>query len=256
MLTFLSLDESDVPVSDEWLSARERERAARMRYAKRLHDFLLARWTAKRAVAARLGLRDNPAALAEVEIRNAADGAPHVLVGGAEAPLEIAMTDRAGWAVCALYRPGVRIGCDLELVEPRTDAFVSDYLTPAEQAVVHNAGPAERDRLANLIWCAKESALKVLRTGLRRDTRSVEVHLAAGSAGADWLPLRVDAEEGRSFPGWWRQFGSFLLTVAAEAPVAPPTSVTDPPGLAEGVPTHSWLAAPLVEAGAPLRIGR
>jgi len=254
MLTYLSLTESDVPVADEWLSPRERERALRMRYAKRLHDFLLARWTAKRAVARRLGLPDEPAALAAVEIRNASDGAPQVMVAGTEAPVEIAMTDRGGWAVCALHTPGVRIGCDLELVEPRTEAFVADYLTAAEQAVVRDAGASERDRLANLIWCAKESALKVLRTGLRRDTRSVEVQLDDPAAGDGWSPLRVDTEEGRSFPGWWRQFGVFLLTVAAEGPVPPPTSVIDPPGLATGVPSHSWLAAPLVEPGAPLRI--
>ena len=68
------------------------------------------------------------------------------------------------------------LGCDLELVEPRSDRFVADYLTAAEQQLVLGAGP-ERDLVANLIWSAKESALKVLRVGLRRDTRSVEVTL-------------------------------------------------------------------------------
>ena len=126
---------------------------------------------------------------------------------------------------------------------------MTDYLTSAEQAVVRDADSAERDRLANLMWSAKESALKVLRTGLRRDTRSVEVRLAAETGAGGWTALRIDAEEGRSFPGWWRQFGVFLVTVAAEGPVSRPQSVIDPPGLAAGVPTESWLAAPLVEAG-------
>lgn len=254
MLTFLALDESAVPASDEWLSPWEQARARRMRYAKRLHDFLLARWTAKCAVARRLGLSDHPAALAAVDIRNAADGAPHVVVGDAAAPLEIAMTDRAGWAVCALHALGVRIGCDLEIVEPRSEAFVADYLTAREQALVHTADPAERDRLANLIWSAKESALKVLRTGLRRDTRSVEVTPDVGTVADGWTALRVAAEEGGSFPGWWRQFGVFLLTVAAEAAVPPPRSLIEPPGLVAATPTDSWLAAPLVQPGAPLRI--
>ncbi|MCK6557154.1 4'-phosphopantetheinyl transferase superfamily protein [Candidatus Binatia bacterium] len=254
MLTFLALDESAVPATDEWLSPPERARARRMRYTKRLHDFLLARWTAKRAVSLRLGLSDRREALAAVEIHNASDGAPYVLVAGAAAPLEIAMTDRAGWAVCALYSPGVRIGCDLELVEPRSDAFVTDYLTAAERGLVRDAGPTERDLLANLIWSAKESALKVLRTGLRRDTRSVEVRPGDVTAAGGWLPLRIDTEEGRSFPGWWCRFGDFLLTVAAEAAVPAPRSVVDPPGLAGAVPTDSWLASPLVEPGAPLRI--
>ena len=69
------------------------------------------------------------------------------------------------------------VGCDLELVEPRSALFVRDYFTAAERERVAAAPAREHDELANLIWCAKESALKVLRTGLRRDTRSVEVEL-------------------------------------------------------------------------------
>ena len=65
------------------------------------------------------------------------------------------------------------VGCDLELVEPRTPGFVADFLTAAEQQSV--ASRPDPDAAANLIWSAKESALKVLQTGLRRDTRSVEV---------------------------------------------------------------------------------
>ena len=79
-------------------------------------------------------------------------------------------------------------------------AFVADYFTPAEQALAHRA-PSERDwqRVTNLIWSAKESALKVLRTGLRRDTRSVEVTLGDGD-GDDWVPLTVEERRGLHVP--------------------------------------------------------
>jgi len=77
--------------------------------------------------------------------------------------------------------PGRAIGCDLEIVEPRSDAFVEDFLTAAERSLVAGAPDEDaRHLLANLVWCGKESALKVLRTGLRRDTRSVEVSLPGG----------------------------------------------------------------------------
>jgi 4'-phosphopantetheinyl transferase len=95
---------------------------------------------------------------------------------------------------------------------------------------------------ADILWSAKESALKVLRTGFRPDSRSVEVALALGPKVEAWLPLSVTMVEGRRFSGWWRGYGSFLLTVAAEAEIPPPVAMVEPPGLATGVPTHRWLA--------------
>ena len=94
------------------------------------------------------------------------------------------------------------------------------------------------------MWSAKESALKVLRTGLRRDTRSVEVTCIDGGAVDGWHPLQVRPAEGGLFPGWWRRYGDFVLTVAAAAPLPPPTSLTDPPALADARPIHSWLDSP------------
>ena len=95
--------------------------------------------------------------------------------------------------------------------------------------------------MANLVWCGKESALKVLRTGLRRDTRSVEVSFPDGPKVDGWAPMSVRAVEGTVFPGWWQRFGAFVLTVAATEPFAPPRPLVDPPGLATAVPAHSWL---------------
>ncbi len=100
----------------------------------------------------------------------------------------------------------------------------------------------ERDLVANLVWCGKESALKVLRTGLRRDTRSVEVSFPQGGAVDGWAPLSIRAVEGTVFPGWWQRFGAFVLTLAATEPFAPPRPLLDPPGLATATPAHSWLS--------------
>jgi 4'-phosphopantetheinyl transferase len=245
-IRWLSQSEADLPATPVWLAPREQERAGGMRFAKRRNDYLLGRWTAKHAIARVLELPRVPAALAAIEIRNVAGGAPQAFVDGAPAPLSVSMSDRAGWGVCAVQRQGVTIGCDLELVEPRSEAFVADYLTGTEQAVVGTArGADERHRLANLIWSAKESALKVLKTGLRRDTRSVEVWHEETQPGA-WARLRVRSEEGATFPGWWRQYGQFLLTIVATADLPPPVSLQEPPRLRDAVPTHAWLAAPLV----------
>jgi 4'-phosphopantetheinyl transferase len=234
---------ADVPLDDAWLSPREAAWVAGMRFPKRRTEFRLGRWTAKQALALFLGRGDSVDALRTIEIDRAPDGAPAPLVDGRPADAYVTMTDRADQAVCLVGAPGRAIGCDLELVEPRSAAFVADFLTAAEQRLVAAAADGDaRELLANLAWSAKESALKVLRTGLRRDTRSVEVSLPGGPPVDGWSPLRVRASEGTVFPGWWQRFGAFVLTVAATAPFEPPVPLVDPPGLATARPAHSWLS--------------
>ena len=171
---WLARGEDQLPAAGDWLSAAERGHAGALRYAKRRTDFLLGRWTLKLAVAKVLGWPDAPDVLARIESRPAPTGAPRLYVDGQPADRGVSLSDRAGCAVCLVASRAVPVGCDVELVEPRSDAFVKDYLTQAEQSLAGPPGPP-RDMAANLIWSAKESALKVMGTGLRQDTRSVEV---------------------------------------------------------------------------------
>ena len=233
---------TDVPSDDGWLSPREARWVDRMRFEKRRSEFRMGRWTAKNAIALFLKRPCSQESLLRVEIDRAPDGAPAPLVDGRPASVSISMTDRADQAICVVGPSGVGLGCDLELVEPRSESFVADYLTASEQAIVTRAPtPEERDLRANLIWCGKESALKVLRTGLRRDTRSVEVSFPDNPPVDGWAPMAVRAVEGANFSAWWRRYGDFLLTVAASRPIEPPRSLVDPPGLATAVPSHVWL---------------
>jgi 4'-phosphopantetheinyl transferase len=248
-VAWLSQGLTDVPPEDGWLSSRESAWVRRMRFDKRRSEFRMGRWTAKNAIALYLDRPRTPEALHAVEIDRAPGGAPAPLVEGQPAPVSISMTDRADQAICVVSRPGVGLGVDLELVEPRSDAFVADYLTEAEQRLVGEGGSREEhDLLANLIWCSKESALKVLRTGLRRDTRSVEVSFPEDTPVGGWSVLIVRAREGMEFPGWWRRYGAFLLTVTATAPFSPPRSLVDPPALATAVPGHKWMRSSREEA--------
>jgi hypothetical protein len=66
---------------------------------------------------------------------------------------------------------------------------VRDWSTPAAQDRVVNAVAGERHELVNLIWSAKESALKVPQR-LRRDTRSVEVDVV-DAADERWARIVV-----------------------------------------------------------------
>lgn len=242
---WLARGEDQLPAGADWLSAAERGRASALRYTKRRTDFLLGRWTLKLAVAKALGWPDDPAVLARIEGRNAPTGAPLLYIDGLPADRGVSLTDRAGCAVCLVAAQPVAIGCDVEIVEPRSDAFVRDYLTRAEQRLVGAAGPA-RDMAANLIWSAKESALKVLRTGLRRDTRSVEVEIAELSPPeCTWSALHVRTAEGEVFPGWWRRSGSFLVTACWSWGGPPPGALEARSPIDSLHPSHRWMDGPV-----------
>ena len=211
-----------------WLTVDEAAYAADLRFTKRRTEYLLRRLAAKHAVAAAAGLPTaagggwEPATLARVEVRNHPTGAPYVLLDGAPCGLEVSISDRAGWAVCLVSTDADAVGCDLELVEPRSPGFVRDFLTEAEQDYVAAQPDGDaRDAAANLLWSAKESALKVLRTGLRR-TPAVSWFLIHDGQTHGWTAMTVQTVEETTLTGWWRREGLFLLTVAAAAPILPP----------------------------------
>jgi len=242
---WLARTEDQLPASAAWLSEAERAHAASLRYAKRRTDFLLSRWTLKLAAQRVLGWPEDTAGLARIEARPAPGGAPRLFVDGQAAPHGISLTDRAGAAVCLIAAEPAAVGCDVEVAEPRSDAFIRGYLTGPEQQFVNGAGAA-RDTLANLVWSAKESALKVLGTGLRRDTRSVEVSVSdPAPPPGTWSPLVVRASDGGTFPGWWRRSGAFVLTACWPGSGPPPATLETASPLDTGAPSHSWLSRPL-----------
>jgi 4'-phosphopantetheinyl transferase len=209
---------ADVPAGDEWLAPEERARLASLGVVKRREEWRLGRWTAKRLLAACL---PGGPALAAIVVRAAADGAPEAVVGGAPAGWTLSLSHRAGTALCAAAPGRVALGCDVELIEPRSAAFVEDYLVASERDVLRAAPAEERALLANLIWSAKESALKALRVGLRADTRAAVVEPFGGPAADGWRPLVVRCA-GRALRGWWQTRGALVLTVVGGAADGPP----------------------------------
>lgn len=230
----------DVPEGEEWLSSREAAHLRSLRFPKRRVDWLLGRWTAKIAISALHGLRAEPDALSAIEIRSAPSGAPEVFFMNAPLAVLISLSHRVGIAACALGWSGSSLGCDLETIEPHGDAFPADYFTAEEQALVTEAATkTDALRFVNLLWSAKESALKLLGEGLRIDTRRVVVKLprahedernlprpcfcaATIPERADWSPLQVCYMDREIFCGWWSQTGKLLRTMLAVPPPDPP----------------------------------
>jgi 4'-phosphopantetheinyl transferase len=226
---WLEQTEADVPSEDDWLSPGEAARLAAMRFAKRRTDWRLGRWTAKCALAACLNTYSHVRDLSHIEIRPAPSGAPEVFLSGQPAGISISLSHRAGVAACAVGMSSAALGCDLEAVESRSDAFVADYFTDKEQALIAGTCAAERPLLVNLLWSAKESALKALHEGLRLDTRSVTVsvvNVQRGREDGGWHPLRVVARTGEIFSGWWQVTDVLVRTFVAAPPVASPILLT------------------------------
>lgn len=222
---WLCQSHQDLPAENHWMAVVERERFSEFRFQKRRSDWRLGRWTAKRAIAAYLGIDALDTTLARIEIANNADGAPQAKYSRAWGGCAVSLSHSHGVALCAVAPATVALGCDLELIERRGPGFLADYFTPDEQYMVEAAGRNQQARLITALWSAKESALKALGTGLRRDTRDVEVCSMARNSTRGWSPLTLLVmPEGRRLQGWWRGRNNHILTLVACPAAAEPVS--------------------------------
>jgi 4'-phosphopantetheinyl transferase len=205
-----------------FLSTSEREIWVPLTFPKRRREWLLGRWTAKRLLQlCSSAFRALP--LDAITVGNDADGAPYLSVDGkGRLPVSLSISHRGARAFCALsFSPSLSVGADIERVEPRIPAFVSDFFTSHEAGRVWACAPGTRDLLVSVVWSAKEAVLKALRQGLRVDTRRVEIGHVAGIAPrrtspTGWHEVRVSSElPGTAHPAsWWRSDGNDVLTLA------------------------------------------
>ena len=205
------------PQVGSWLSHTEQVTLDGLTLPKRRADWLLGRWTAKQLVQAHLGARGpGPPPFDAISIDADEDGAPgvHCRDDGTEWPaISLSISHSNGVALCALSSvPGVAVGDDIERVEPRDETFVRDFFTPAEAAAFHPLAGGERDRAVTASWCVKEASLKVLKVGLRADTRTVEC--APRACGEGWSEVSVHGPG--ALAAWWRLHGPFAVALATE----------------------------------------
>ena len=159
--------------------------------------------------------------------------------------MSISLSHRDGVAARALAQSTIPLGCDPELIETRSDAFVGDYFTEKEQALIVGRRDSERDRLVTTSWSAKESALKALRVGLRAGTRSVDICLCGQRSDWDeqpgknelglsarycsfdeWHPFQAALENGQVLYGWRNASTSLVKTLATIQVAKPPIFVS------------------------------
>ena len=212
-------DLTDVPENDDWLGGSERAVLAGLHFPKRRNDWRLGRWTAKQSISAFLRLQPD-ADLSMFEIRAAADGAPEVFLMNKPAEAAISISHSGGRSFCAAGQPDAALGCDIEQLEPRSELLASDYFTSEEVETIRRAritDPESEVVIANLIWSAKESVLKALREGLRRDTRDVTIQPDFNEQENGWLNwIGHCRRPSREFRGYWRVDSRFVYTFSTE----------------------------------------
>jgi 4'-phosphopantetheinyl transferase len=212
-IRWLVLHAASLPDGDDWLGPVERKVLEGLKFPKRRSEWRLGRFAAKHALVSFLGI-DDPE---RIQVIAAEDGAPEAFIDGRKIDSSISISHRQDVAACAIA-PAARVGCDLEAIEPRTARFVDDFFTERERAAVHRTPDELRDRHIALTWSTKESTLKVLRVGLRRDTRSVEIEIEDPKAIAGgWHALSATVRpEDRHFRGWWRTEEDVVFTVVCD----------------------------------------
>lgn len=219
----------DVPEGDQWLTAEERSVVEALAVAKRRSEWRLGRWVGKRAVGAWGTAHGIVIAPTEIELIAGSSGAVEVRLrngSAAAASVTLSLSHRAGVGFAVVASNTLRLGCDLEYIEPRSPGFVADYLTEAEREALEHTGDDVRHLLANLAWSGKESVCKALREGLRLDARavSVDVMRARALVGPEpdqpWHRLTAYGPNREPFEGWWRVARGFVWTVVADAPTA------------------------------------
>lgn len=225
---------ADIPDSDEWLSPSEKAIARRLSVPKRLLEWRLGRWTAKQSLCSYLAGSGDWHQPSAVEIHAAPDGAPCAFLGGKQLPVSISISHSRDHGLCVVAGAARMVGCDLEWLEPRDEHFIEDYFAPEEVLLMARQVGSAHSLAANLIWSAKESALKALHQGLRRDTRSVVARLDPIPTGRDWDPFTVQCREsGRTFYGWWRSDGRFVWTMVGDT-IAVPVPLAKPQQMHHG----------------------
>ena len=156
-------------------------------------------------------------ALESVMIAAAEDGAPEALIEIRRRHLALSLSHRARAGAGDRGGRDHGLGCDLEAIEPRSDAFLREWLRPAERELVSAQNGEARDLAANLIWTAKEAASKARREGLRLNLRRATVE-AEGLAqpARSWARLEISWEGGPIELGWWRQDAGWVMTVTSD----------------------------------------
>lgn len=204
----------EITSSGRLLGPGEAAAWSRLRIPKRQADWLGARLVFKGL----LQSLDEPAKTgraSRLEILNEPGGAPYLLMNGRRAGGTISLSHCRGAALCAWSPEQILLGVDLEWVEARPAEFAADFFTTREVCQIAEMDETSRPLAETLAWSGKEAVLKAFRTGLRVDTRSVEVFLPSDLTGPNgWNTININSkmDGADSLQLVWRRHANYVVT--------------------------------------------
>ena len=187
------VETSSIDTGTAFLSEAERSVYDTFRFDLRRTSYLAGRWTAKQVLQK---AKYPQKAINEIAILNEASGKPYYVVGADRIAGVLSISHAGNWGAAAFTTDDILVGLDVEVVAPRPTAFIMDYFTPHEKALLKDRSDVY-DRNVTLIWSAKEAMLKALGLGLRLDTRQVRVvNIGTNQKGGlnAWNPLGLESE--------------------------------------------------------------
>ncbi len=154
-------------------------------------DWIVGRVAAKRAVRAYLlgryaidvpfsaiGIISRPLRKPTVVIRGRSGGDPSFWQrAGVEMDLSLSHSDGVAVAAASFIAETGLIGVDLERSRAFSRDFLEEFLTPVELLMLDGYPESDRGLVSTILWCAKESYLKAIGSGLCRHPKTVDVTL-------------------------------------------------------------------------------
>ena len=217
-ISWMMLAETTIPQDLGWLSPEELDRFQTFRFQKRRQDWLAGRWVAKNLLRT---LNSDSATFnyCEMTIGNLPEGAPYPLLRGEKLKGCLSISHRGGRSVAAFTdNPDVSIGIDLELVEEKSDGFIEDYFTLTEAKRLFSYPDDKRACLASMLWSAREAMLKAHQSGLRLDTRYIELQCPEWTEKSEWQPIEISQYPSamKSMALYWKTVNAFVITMAIQ----------------------------------------
>lgn len=190
------------------LSAAERERADRFRFARDRRDFIAAHALVRSALSAVNGRPPS-----QLEFTTTREGKPLLLdAGGGPSPLAFSLTHTRGLVACAVG--GMNLGIDAEATdrEADVDGVSERFFAPAERAALRRlSGMARRERFFEL-WTLKESLLKGIGLGLGHPLEEIAFDVQASGA----VSLEATGLDAASWQFALHRLGPYCLSAAVE----------------------------------------
>jgi 4'-phosphopantetheinyl transferase len=202
----------DVSDNLDWLHPSERRVFDLLSIEKRRQDWLLGRWTAKNLV--KNAWRPD-IDLRELEIRNNTNRAPFIYFEDKALPLSISISHGHDMAFSATAAGNIKIGCDLESIEKRSQHFLDDYFM-SEEHLSASDHALERDCFYSVCWSVKESVMKAERLGMSLHPKKILVeHVDEGRG--EWAGVKASIPgQKKKYYGLWKRMGDLVFVLLSD----------------------------------------